>query len=456
MDRRLERRGHQILEGMIKKQSSISNRYCETATQEMGNRRFMKNERIEKEQIQEASYRVCREQTKGKHVVAIQDTTEVNYQSHAGRLSREDPELGPVGNNKDIGFFLHPVLAVDAVLRFPLGIASVYEWNRDWEKASKTERDYKNQRIEEKESFRWIASAHQAQEVLQEADHITVIGDRESDIYEELVMVPNAHCDVLIRSAKDRRLVGQEETLYSHLALCPCVGERTIELKGNKKRKDRQAQVEIRYSRVKIACPPNRSGRGLPPYVEVYAIEIREKASSVPDGEEPVLWRLLTTHETVTVEDAWQCAEWYACRWWIEEWFRVLKTQGLDVEAAQYESGLALKRLVLIALQAALQILQLTAARDGRYPIAPEALFTQEELEFQERLLPQVEGKTQKQMNPYPRSNLAWSAWLIARLGGWKKYYSKNSPPGPITMKRGLERFYLQFAGWCLATDSSP
>ncbi|MEW6237040.1 MAG: hypothetical protein AB1656_16775 [Candidatus Omnitrophota bacterium] len=167
----------------------------------------------------------------------------------------------------------------------------------------------------------------------------------------------------------------------------------------------------------------------LPPYVEIYAVEIREKAESVPKEEEPILWRLATTVEIETVETARQSAQWYSCRWWIEELFRVMKKEGLNVEGSQFETGLALKRLAIMVLQAALQIMQLTAVRAGTYEIPPETVFTQDELVFQEQLLPGVEGKTQKQKNPYPRSNLAWSAWIIARLGGWKTYYSRSAPP---------------------------
>lgn len=450
----MENRGKQIIEAISQAKSAIANRYCQNATEEMGNRRFMSNPRIENQQIKEASYAFCRERVKGKRVLAIQDTTEINYQKHAGRLTKDDPNLGPVGNNGDIGFFLHPVLVVEEESGFPLGFSSIQEWNRDWEKESKEQRKYKQQAIEEKESFRWIAAAEETKRHLKDASHILVIGDRESDIYEEFVRVADARCDVLVRCAQDRRLDDREETLFDYLASLPVAGEMELEVQGNKKRAKRRAQMEIRYGRVKIARPANRKKEPLPPYVEVSVIEIREKEESVPEGEEPIRWRLVTTLDVSSVAEACQCARWYARRWWIEELFRVLKKQGLDLEGAQWESGSALKRLAIMTLQAALPIMQLTAARAGIWEVSPETVFTGKELEFQEQLLPHVEGRTLKQKNPYPRTNLAWSAWIIARLGGWKTYYSRAKPPGPITMKRGLERFYSQFSGWCIASSS--
>ena len=61
-----------------------------------------------------------------------------------------------------------------------------------------------------------------------------------------------------------------------------------------------------------------------------------------------------------------------------------------------------------------------------------------------------MEGKTEKQKNPHPPQTLSWASWVIARLGGWKGYASE-SPPGPITMLRGLTKFEAQFQGWLLA-----
>jgi hypothetical protein len=61
-----------------------------------------------------------------------------------------------------------------------------------------------------------------------------------------------------------------------------------------------------------------------------------------------------------------------------------------------------------------------------------------------------VEGKTEKQKNPYRKNSMSWASWLIARLGGWNGY-SSESPPGPITMLRGLQKFALQLQDWLLA-----
>ena len=108
--------------------------------------------------------------------------------------------------------------------------------------------------------------------------------------------------------------------------------------------------------------------------------------------------------------------------------------------------------VVVLALNAALKIMQLTQERDGKSGKPGSIVFNMEELAFLQVLLHVYEGKTEKQKNPHQEHSLAWAAWIIARIGGWKGYL-KASPPGPITMKRGLEIFTQLFRGWLLHAD---
>jgi hypothetical protein len=61
-----------------------------------------------------------------------------------------------------------------------------------------------------------------------------------------------------------------------------------------------------------------------------------------------------------------------------------------------------------------------------------------------------VQGKTKKQQNPHKAGQLSWSSLIIARLGGWTGYACER-PPGPITMRRGLETFEALNLGWSIA-----
>ena len=98
----------------------------------------------------------------------------------------------------------------------------------------------------------------------------------------------------------------------------------------------------------------------------------------------------------------------------------------------------------------ALKILQLRQDRDGLCSMGAYLVFSEQEIEFAERVShTRYEGKTQLQKNPHPVGTLARMSWIIARMGGWKGYRSSGNP-GPITLKRGLDKFNLMYQGLIL------
>lgn len=71
--------------------------------------RFFNNDSVSFTSLKETSQRKVKELSKGKHVLCLQDSSEINYQKHRNFFHVEDQDLGPIGNEKDIGFFIHPV-----------------------------------------------------------------------------------------------------------------------------------------------------------------------------------------------------------------------------------------------------------------------------------------------------------------------------------------------------------
>lgn len=452
VDKRLERRGEQIVEAMTQRQSAVVHQFCETPKDQIGAYRFFSNADVTEAEIVTALSQQCAEQVGGRHVLAIHDTTSLNFQAHAGRLSCQDPLLGPLETASQVGFFLHPILVVDAASAFPIGYAAVHLWNRTWQQPTKTERNYPQQPFEDKESFRWVETVHESASALAAADRVTVIADRESDIFEVLTDVPDARTDLVIRVAQNRCVDEVPGKLFETLAASPCQASYSLVIPATPTRQARTAQMEVRWCPVTLHRPAT-TAKSRPATIRLWALETRETTASVPPGETPICWRLLTTHALDHVEMPFLVIRWYQLRWLIEELFRVLKRQGLNLEASQLEHGEGLRKNCLLALGAALPILQLTLERDGAHGVPATVVFTESELDYQAQLGPTLEGHTVKQQNPWTPRTLAWSAWIIGRLGGWKGYRSQ-SPPGYITMKRGLERFAAMFAGWQLAQDT--
>ena len=402
--------------------------------------RFLMNERVTVTEMVARQRERVAEAAAGRHVLVIQDTSEINYEAQRGRKRG----LGTVGNGTDVGLFVHPCLAVDADSGHCLGLLDAQVWRRFEGKAE----DYRKQPIEEKESFRWLEGPQRAKSVMSAATMITVIDDREGDIYEKWDRLPDEHTHLLTRACQDRSVVGGG-TLFATMAGFAEQHRFTFALPARAgKRQARNACVTVRFGRVRIRRPRSCSDREAAREIELSAIEIREL--NAPAGEEPILWRLLTTHEVESVDQAMTVIGWYRQRWNVEQLFRTVKTQGLGIEQSVIEDGAALEKLAVIALIGATISMQLVLARKANDPTHPAAhVFDDRQLQVLEALQARLQGRTSKQQNPYPPRTLAWAAWTIARLGGWSGYESDRST-GPITMRDGLERFNAIVEGYFL------
>jgi len=382
----------------------------------------------------------------GRHLLAIQDTSEINYEDQRERKHG----LGTVGNGTDVGLFVHPVLGVDGQTGHCLGLVDVQVWRRFKRKAV----DYRKQPIEEKESYRWLKGPNRVKAGLAKAAMITVIDDREGDIYEKWARLPDRRTHLLTRAGRDRA-VASGGTLFATMAGFAEQQRFKLDLPARPgKRRARQACLTVRFGRVRIRRPRSCSDRDAPREIELSAVEVREL--NAPAGETPILWRLLTTHEVESVEQALTVIGWYRQRWHIEQLFRTLKTQGLGIEQSVVEDGAALEKLAVIALIGATITMQLVLARaaaDHRQPASQ--VFDDRQIKVIDALQARLQGRTIKQQNPYPTKTLAWAAWTIARLGGWSGYESERST-GPITMHDGLERFNAIVQGYFLDENVCP
>lgn len=120
------------------------------------------------------------------------------------------------------------------------------------------------------------------------------------------------------------------------------------------------------------------------------------------------------------------------------------------MESSQLETGAGLKKQLVMALQVALSVMVLKLSLNKKQQVKAETIFSAGQIEFIKLLMPRIEGKTQKQQNPYPKRTMAWCAWAIARLSGWSGYKS-HGPLGYISIKNGLDIFHKKFEGYQIA-----
>lgn len=416
---------------------------ADNRAEKVGLTRFFRNANVTVSEILATAAARTAQAAAGRHVVLIQDTSEINYQSKAGRKR----DLGRVGNGKDAGLFVHPALAVDAQDGSVLGLAGATIWRRQKVKVAK----YQELPIEEKESHKWLATPLAARAELAGAALMTVVADREADIYELFARLPDERTHVLIRATKDRALAEKGGRLFATIADTPEIGRLSFELVGRPGRKARTVTLAVRFCPVTLRQPRVGADKRDPRSLTLTLVEVGE--IDPPPGEEAILWRLLTTHAVASLEDAGRIVDLYRLRWTIEQVFRTLKSQGLALEDSFLADGDALECLAATALIAACTVMQLVQGRGaaGRSHKASR-LFGPREMTVLRAVNKKYQGKTEKQKNPHPPASLAWAAWCIARLGGWNGYASER-PPGPITFARGLQRFAAIAQGFELARD---
>ena len=371
----------------------------------------------------------------GRHVLAIQDTSEINFRTTAERRRG----LGEIGKGVGRGLLLHAMLALDADSNACLGLVAGEVWTRSGRVAV----PHGKRRPQDKESWRWISTAERAKDVLAAAATITVIDDREGDIYAKWATVAERDVHLLTRSMHDR-VLADGTSMYETAASLPIADVSTIELVARANRPARQARLALRFGPVTLQRPQGPGMRILPKTVELTLIEVVER--DPPADVEPLHWYLLTTHAVSDPASAWQIVNWYKKRWTIEQLFRILKTQGLQIEDSRLETADRLLKLTAIAAKAAVMTLQLVQARDGQSAEPASNAFNDDEFQVLAALGTKYQGRTKLQSNPHPPRSLAWAAWIIARLGGWDGY--PRTKPGPITINHGLTYFLGVARAW--------
>ena len=434
-DVRLSDRGDWLIDRIVATGSLVLRRIGGNRAGEVASHRFLDNARVRTAAIVDTLGARTRTACAGRRIVAVQDTTEVNF---AGR-DRARHGLGPAGNGKALGFFIHPVVAVDAEDEAVLGLVDADIWTRDG--APPPARRLR--RLEDKESRRWLDGAVSAAARLEAAREVIVVGDAESDIYGVFARRPEG-VGLIVRVAQNRTLASDERLFDAAL---DARGELLVAVCAKPGQKARDARLRLRAGA--LARPRNTMDRNDPDCLVLNMVETVETAP--PKGVKALHWRLYTTLPVECAEQVAEVVRLYRLRWRIEEVFRVLKSDGLKLEDSQLQEAGRLFKLAALGLAAAVRIVQLTDARDGGSRPATDVIDA-ELIDPIAAIGKTLEGKTQRQKNHHPKGSLAWLAWITARLGGWNCYYK---PPGPKTMATGWKQLAAMLQGYLMAEDQA-
>lgn len=446
-DERIDRRAREFVQNFSRTRKSTISGISKKSPEQKAYYRLLENTKFSEDVIKERTFSKCNVNSKGRHVLAINDTVDFNLEAHKGRVDIANG-FG-LSSNTTMGFKLHSSLIIDAHSHFPIGFSSIDIWNRPVDQSLKTERKYKNVKISDKESNKWIKAIDDTIANISHADAITFVADREADIYDVLAKERSEHTHFVIR-AKSDRTVNSKMKLSSYLVKAKNKFDYELLIEGDirKKSKTRIAKLNVKYECITLIKPTSCKNKLLTNSTDVYVVEVSETAKS----KTKIHWLLYTTHPVNTDMEAMQIIMWYRARWNIEQIHRLLKTEGLEIEKTQLEKADSIKKLLVLGLSATLRVMQLQIAYSKETEENINIGFDKTEQAFLKVLNTKLGGTTKKLENPFKKHELRWGTWIIARLGNWKGYKTQRDP-GVITLQKGLVKFYHMLEGWLIAQE---
>jgi hypothetical protein len=400
--------------------------------------RFLSNPRVNEGVILAGHFDATRQRVQATQgtILVLHDTTQFTYAREArqaiGVLHRSYSGYGKDGRPRlhtVCGVLMHSSLALTTE-GLPLGLAAIKFWTRSAFKGTNALKGKVNGTrvpIETKESLRWLENLQQATGLLGEPRRYVHIGDRESDIYELFCAAEQSHTKFLLRICADRVAGDGQRTLSQVLRRAKAKAEHRVEVRDGKG-KVSEATVAVKYVRTKI-YPPEGKQKKYPPLL-VTAIQARE--ATAPQGRERIDWKLLTNLRVGSRKDALEKLTWYAMRWKIETFHKILKS-GCRAEASRLRTAERIVNLIAVFCILSWRVFWMTMMNRVAPAAAPTVALAPLETHLLDRLLSHERTPTRQ-----PR-RLSDYLTKIARLGGYLAR-AKDPPPGNTVMWRGLSR----------------
>ena len=367
-------------------------------------------------------------------VLAIQDTTSLNYGSHEAVKG-----LGHIGKEGTRGFMQHNTLIVTTD-GLPLGLIDQLVWTR----TETIEEKKKNttSSIEEKESYKWLRGLKKTIEKAPSATKVITVCDREADIYEFFDEAEINNAKLLVRLKANRKIENSNKPIKTYLQSQEVLTE--YEFKVPKKKGEypaRLAKVEVRYASLMISAPKHLEDSVSNTEIEMQGIYIKE--INTPEGVKPIEWYLLTNDEIETTEDVLEKIRWYKTRWMVEIYHKVQKS-CCKVEDCRLETIDRLACFIALESIIAWRVLWLTYCNRVEPDAPAETVLSRNEIDI-------LEARANKYSKGFKRKpakirKVKQAILAIASLGGHLGRVNDDAP-GIIAVSRGLQSLYFLLEG---------
>ena len=440
-DARLQKRLLSLARDFYARPTAHVAQACSSRAKTKAAYRFLDHEQTTMHTLLQPHYRATEARVRAESIVlAVQDTTSLNYTAHAATEG-----MGPIGStaNGPQGLHLHSTLAF-STQGTPLGFLDVQCWSRDPADFGKKAKRH-HVPIEEKESYKWLKSLRAVAAVQARCPGTTLVsvGDREADLYElfEEAMHNPEGPKLLVRAQHNRQLQDEQKRLWETMQSRDPGGVKVLQVPRQGSRAARAAQMSIRHAGVSVVAPTGHTG----PPIPVWAVLAQEQAA--PDGVKPLEWMLLTTVPVTSFEQAAEKLMWYARRWGIEVLHRTLKS-GCRIEKRQLGQADRIEACLAIDLVVAWRIYYLNKL--GReVPQAPCTVYF-EEAEWKALMV----FTTSNPVTPAQPPTLRDALRRVATLGGFLGRKG-DGEPGTQTLWIGLQRLDDIVSMWRVMTDAT-
>jgi Transposase DNA-binding len=439
-DLRLNRRFGKLLGQMGEYIGSPVPMACQDWANTKAAYRFFSSDRVHEAEILAGHLDATRERVARSDgsILVLHDTTEFIFKREkdtaigllhramrgtgAGALGRPQPRT-------ICGLLMHSSLAVTTE-GLPLGLAAVKFWTRKEFKGCNALKKKINPTripIEEKESFRWLENLRQATALLAPTQRLVHIADREGDIYELFCAAEQVQTHFLIRTCVDRLANDGDCTVAVEMKKAPKRGVHRLMVK-DKDGEPSEAVLEIKYRRIRVLPPIGKQSQ----YPELTLTVLHAVERGKPKNREKIDWKLITNLPVESLAQAIEKLKWYAMRWKIEIFHKILKS-GCRVEESKLRTAERLVNLIAVCCVVGWRIFWMTMLQRTDPKASPLLALTEVELLLLDEITAARLG------GPSNNKTLADYLLCIARLGGYLAR-AKDKPPGNTVLWRGLSR----------------
>lgn len=392
-----------------------------------------------------------------QHLYCVVDGSSLNITDRTGNKG-----LGSINNSKAKGIIVQNSVVFDEN-KVPCGVLKQMYWTRPSEQC---------------ENQHWKTIVENSIETLVKrglASRTTFLFDRGYDCPDIIDILSDNRvkiilrgvqkrgvCDESVKTVKQARIVQKPVTEYLKDIHYIATKKVRVPVKENHNKsfelKTRPCTLFLKQANVMVFLRPKKyhdhpsqaqkDGKPkewLTPATVIYAEECEP-----PEGEEAVKWLLWLNYPVNTTEELSKVLDDYSVRWRIEEFHKIWKSSGTNVEQTQAQSYEMIEKTARVAAIAAIHLARMHFQLEAN-PDAPASTCF-DEIEIKALQIIDKQYYRGRMTKKFGNNTLRFCHAMIARMGGYE--IGSVNKPGIIVMSRGYIQAITMIRGIRLVLEN--